>query len=417
MFGIWEEIFATIRKNKLRTFLTGFSVSWGIFMLIILLGSGNGLKNAVLENFKGRARNSMKLWSGYTGMPYKGFPKGREVKFGKNDLPNLKREFSNIGAVSATVYQSVTLSYGKEYISSTLYGVAPELTDIEDINIRQGDGRFINDLDMHELRKVIVIHKTTARILFGERANPLGKYLIANKMPYKIIGIYNDDNTYQSPRAYIPLSTADKLYNPRWGYGDLSFTVEGLDTEQANMDFEKELRKRMGIFHNFDPSDIQAVYVWNRLEDYMQSIRIFNGISLFVWIIGIGTLIAGVVGVGNIMLISIKERTKEIGIRKTLGASPWSVLKLVVLEAIVITTLFGYIGMIAGVGATELANYFVNQNIIDSGGENMMFRNPTVEVSIVFSATAVLIIAGVLAGYFPARKAVSIKPIEALRYE
>lgn len=270
---------------------------------------------------------------------------------------------------------------------------------------------------MHELRKVIVIHKTTARILFGERANPLGKYLIANKMTYKIIGIYNDDNTYQSPRAYIPLSTADKLYNPRWGYGDLSFTVEGLDTEQANMDFEKELRKRMGIFHNFDPSDIQAVYVWNRLEDYMQSIRIFNGISLFVWIIGIGTLIAGVVGVGNIMLISIKERTKEIGIRKTLGASPWSVLKLVVLEAIVITTLFGYIGMIAGVGATELANYFVNQNIIDSGGENMMFRNPTVEVSIVFSATAVLIIAGVLAGYFPARKAVSIKPIEALRYE
>ena len=218
----------------------------------------------------------------------------------------------------------------------------------------------------------------------------------------------------QLPDVFIPLTTALRIYNPEDGFGQISFMVEDLVTQEANDEFDQNMRANMAVRHAFDVSDRRAMWVWNKLKNYMQTMGIFNGINLFVWVIGIGTLIAGVVGVSNIMLITVKERTKEFGIRKSLGATPFSILKLILLEALLITSFFGYIGMIAGVGLTELIN-----SAISSGGNNDMsvFKNPTVDISVVIAATMVLIISGLLAGYFPAKKAVSIKPIEALRYE
>lgn len=414
MFDVWREIFSTIKKNKLRTFLTGFSMAWGIFMLILLLGAGNGLKNGVVSNFGGSAKNSVRLWPGRTSMPYQGLQKGRRIKFDLSDENYLKREFSNISHYSATISRwNTEISYGKEYGTNTLTGVAPEYAAIMNTEVKAGKGRFINEVDMKESRKVIVIHQKTADGLFkGEE--PLGKYVVVNKVAYQVIGIYEDDNMDQLPDVLIPLSTAQRIYNPEEGYDMIAFMMEGLDTKEANEEFDQNMRAKMALKHTFDVGDRRAMWVWNRLKSYMQTMGIFNGINLFVWVIGIGTLIAGVVGVSNIMLITVKERTKEFGIRKSLGASPFSILKLILLEALLITSFFGYIGMVVGVGLTELVNNMMGAG---NGEEMSVFKNPTVDISIVIAATLVLIISGLLAGYFPAKKAVSIKPIEALRYE
>lgn len=418
MFDIWQEIFSTIRKNKLRTFLTGFSVAWGIFMLILLLAAGNGLKNGVMSNFGNRSKNSVAMYPGYSSMPYRGISKNRRTKFEQSDVEMLRREFPNITSFSATIDRYGTIiSFGKEYSKNGLRGVAPDFAKIENVEVKEGNGRFINDADMLDFRKVMVMHRKTADILF-RKENPLGKYVVADKVVYQIVGIYEDENTNQSPRVFVPFSTANKIYNPAEGYGDFRFTVDGLNNEEENEVFEQSIRQKMGIKHTFDPKDDRAMYIWNRLKDYVQAMGIFNGINLFVWIIGIGTLIAGIVGVSNIMLITVKERTREFGIRKSLGATPLSILKLVVFEAILITGFFGYLGMVAGVGLTELINYAMQQGAQGAGEEEMsIFKNPTVDLGVVMTATLILILAGILAGYFPARKAVSIKPIEALRYE
>lgn len=418
MLDIWQEIFSTMKKNKLRTFLTGFSVAWGIFMLIILLGSGNGLKNGVTSNFSMRASNSVSMWPGFTSIPFEGMQKGRRIKFEKNDMEVLGRKYPDVSNISASLNQSdAVISYGKEYGNNTLRGIMPGYAKIKNVEVKAGNGRFINEADLRELRKVMVMHRKTADILFRQE-NPLGKYVIANQVAYKIIGIYEDDNTEQAPDVFIPLTTAEKIYNSDKGYNELAFTVDGLDTDKANDEFDKDLRAQMAAIHRYDPTDNRAVWMWNMAKDYVQTMGIFNGIDLFVWVIGIGTLIAGIVGVSNIMLITVKERTREFGIRKALGATPLSILKLIILEAIVITGFFGYVGMVAGVGVTELLNYVMNQMSEGGGsGDMTIFRNPTVDLSVVISATVVLILSGILAGYFPARKAVSIRPIEALRYE
>lgn len=290
----------------------------------------------------------------------------------------------------------------------------PDFAEIDNVVVEAGNGRFINEVDMQQARKVIVIHKKTAKGLFREEA-ALGKYLVVDGVAYQVIGIYEGEDRDQLPDVYVPLSTAQRIYNPAEGYRNINFMVEGLSTTEENEAFDTELRAKLGQKHTFDIQDRQAVWVWNKLKNYMQTMGIFKGINLFVWIIGIGTLIAGIVGISNIMLITVKERTKEFGIRKALGATPFSILKLIILEALLITGFFGYIGMVAGVGLTEL----VNNVMADAGSteEMSIFRNPTVDLPIVISATVVLIVAGILAGYFPARKAVHIKPIEALRYE
>ncbi|MDL2330429.1 ABC transporter permease [Odoribacter sp. OttesenSCG-928-A06] len=413
MFDIWQEIFSTIRKNKLRTFLTGFSMAWGIFILIILLGAGNGLKNGVMQNFGHSAKNAVFMWPGQTSIPYKGLQKGRVVKLDDTDEVYLKREFPSIYGYSASLYVWGTqISYGKEYSKNTLGGVVPAHVEMEDVRVKPEEGRFINEYDVLQARKVIVLHRKTVASLFRDEP-PLGKYVVVDKIAYQVIGIYEDENMEQLPTIYIPQTTARRIYNPSRGYDRVSFLLADHNTEAKHDAFEANLRAKMGAKHFFHAHDIKALWVWNKLRNYIQTLGIFNGITLFVWIIGIGTLIAGVVGVSNIMLITVKERTKEFGIRKALGASPFSILKLIVLEALMITAFFGYIGMVAGIGVTELANKILSENV----GEMSSFVNPTVELSVVFTATFVLIISGVLAGYFPAKKAVKIKPIEALRYE
>jgi putative ABC transport system permease protein len=416
MFDIntWQEIFNTIRKNKLRTILTGFSIAWGIFMLMILLGSGNGLKNGVMENFSSEAKNVISLWPGQTSIATEGLQKGRRIRFDDKDLHLLEHQFDNTDMLSPVISQYTTLSYKNDYVSYSLQGVMPSFQILQSISLYKNQGRFINEIDQQEKRKVIVLEKSTVEILF-KHENPIGKYVNANNIPFQVIGVYDKTSPWHDVKAFIPFSTAQTIFNIT-NYPMLSFEVKGLNTIEENETFNASLRSRFARLHSFDPKDNRALWISNRMESYLETMQIFGGISFFIWIIGIGTLIAGIVGVSNIMLISVKERTKEFGVRKAIGATPFSILKLVIMESILITTLFGYVGMVAGVAVTETISYFMQQNAGESSGF-AIFKNPTVDMNIAISATVVLIIFGVLAGYFPARKAVKIKPIEALRFE
>jgi len=416
MFDIntWQEILNTIRKNKLRTFLTGFSIAWGIFMLMILLGSGNGLKNGVTENFASESKNVVSLWPGRTSIATEGLQKGRRIRFDDLDVNLLENQFNNTSTISPVVWKSAMISYKSDYVTYDLNGVMPYYKTLQSISLYKNQGRFINEIDMQEQRKVIVLEKTIVETLF-KHENPIGKYVNANNIPFQVVGVYEKTNPWQDAETYIPFSTAQALYNLT-NYYNLSFEVKGLNTIAENETFNDQLRSRFGRLHSFDPKDNRAIWIWNRMESYLQTMQIFGSINLFIWIIGIGTLIAGIVGVSNIMLISVKERTREFGIRKAIGATPFSILRLVVMESILITTLFGYIGLVGGVAVTETLNYFMQQSAGEGGGM-MIFKNPTVDMGIAVSATIVLIIFGVLAGYFPARRAVKIKPIEALRFE
>lgn len=252
MFDIWQEIFSTIRKNKLRTFLTGFSMAWGIFMLILLLGAGNGLKNGVSVSFGNAAKNSVYIWPGQTSMPYKGLQKGRLIKFDETEKGYLKREFPFISYFSASIiHWNPVISYGKEYGNNTVRGVEPDFAEIDNVVVEAGNGRFINEVDMQQARKVIVIHKKTAKGLFREEA-ALGKYLVVDGVAYQVIGIYEGEDRDQLPDVYVPLSTAQRIYNPAEGYRNINFMVEGLSTTEENEAFDTELRAKLGQKHTFD---------------------------------------------------------------------------------------------------------------------------------------------------------------------
>lgn len=417
-FDSLREILSTISKNKLRTALTGCAVAWGIFMLIILLASGNGLKNGVTSNFSNRAQNTVTLWPGWTSMPYKGLPANRNIKFDHKDYDLIRNKTPEVEYVSARVTQSVTISYEKEYGAWRLEGVSQDAAYINNIKVKGADGRFLNKLDVDNRRKVIVISPEMKRLLFKEE-DPLGKYVIANGIGYQVIGIYDDSDMFSNnPPAYIPFTTAQMLYNKGWGFRQIDFTVKGMKNLEQNKAFVERTRKRMAQLHSFDPADRSALYVRDTAEDVAETNQIFNGINLFIWIIGIASLMAGIVGVGNIMLITVKERTREIGIRKAIGASPASVLRLIIFESIMITTAAGYIGMVVGIAITEA----ISTAMAMSGGggsrdEPTVFKDPTVDLGTVALATLVLIVAGVLAGLMPALKATKVRPIEAMRAE
>ncbi len=410
----WIEIFHTISKNKLRTFLTGLSVAWGIFMLIILLAAGNGLKNGVMSNFGERATNSFQMWGRSTSMAYNGYPESRRINLDQKDFDLVEQQIKESEHISASISSYLMASYETESSNCNFEGVYPVYTKINGISIKDGQGRFINDIDLKEHRKVVVINQRMKEILF-KNGDPIGKYILVNGLGFKVIGVYKGQEWGNEGKGYIPFTTAQQLYHQGWGLDDLSFTVKGLETKEENEIFEQNLRKKLAALHQFNPEDNRAIGIWSRLENYLQTIGIFNAITWFVLFVGTGTLIAGIVGVGNIMLITVRERTKEFGIRKALGAKSSSILRSILMESVLITSVFGYIGMVAGIAISELVNY-----IIESipGEEGMsVFKNPTVSIDIALGAVLTLIIAGVLAGYFPARRAVKITAIEAMRAE
>lgn len=414
----FQEILSTLSQNKLRTTLTGLSVSWGIFILIILLGAGNGLRNGVMENFQERAVNRIGLWSGRTSMPFKGLKSGRNLQFADKELDVIKNEVAESRLITPQSNNNQTISNGKEFGSYQLRGVMPDYMGIEKLQIKPNDGRFINQLDIKNENKIIVIdHKIEETLFKGKSA--LGEYVKVGQLMFKVVGVNSKKQRWGNPSAYIPFSTFQLIFNPSRKFNRISFTVEGLDTKAENEAFNEELRKEIAQSMSFSSDDKQAIYLNNAQEDYIQTQKIFGGITLFVGIIGIFTLIAGIVGVSNIMLVSVKERTREIGIRKAIGASPMSILKIIVLESILITAIFGYIGMIAGIGVTEIANFMMEQaaaaQVPTEGPQMSIFKDPTVNLGYVLIATAILIVAGVVAGYMPAYKAVKVRPIEAMR--
>ncbi|KAA6345794.1 Macrolide export ATP-binding/permease protein [termite gut metagenome] len=416
MIDIWQEIYGTIKRNKLRTFLTGFAVAWGIFMLMVLLGAGNGLIHAFEYSSEGVAMNSIKIYPGETTKPYEGLKQGRSIQLDNVDVSITGDNFpENVLSVGATVKKNgIPISYGKEYVNCSLIGVYPNYIEVEWVKF--ATGRFINNIDIRERRKVIVIHQKTAEALFKESEDAIGKFVNAGGVTYRVVGLYTDRGDRDSREAYIPFSTLQIIYNKGDKLDNIAFTTRGLETEEINKAFEQQYRKVLSAHHRFDPEDNSAIWIWNRFTSYLQQQTGMNILRTAIWIIGIFTLLSGIVGVSNIMLITVKERTREFGIRKALGAKPASILRLIILESIVITALFGYIGMVAGVLATEYMNMVAGESKLDNGlWSETIFLNPTVDMHIAVQATLTLIIAGTLAGFFPAKKAVSIRPIEALR--
>lgn len=420
MMDLLQEIFLTLKKNKMRTTLTGLSVSWGIFILIVLLGAGNGLKNGVMENFSSRAINRINLWSGRTSMPYKGLKSERTLQFTSSELDLIREEVEESRLITARTNTTQNIYYGEEYGSYQIRGVMPNFYGIEKLIVSPGDGRFINHLDMNEKNKVIVLDKRITDLLFKDQS-PLGKYVKVGQIMFKVVGVNSKREEWGGPNAYIPFTTSQQIFNPGQKFNQITFTVDGLTTKEDNERFNESLRHLMGRRMNFDPADTQAIWLNNNQSDYVETMKIFSGITMLVTIIGILTLIAGIVGVSNIMLVSVKERTREIGIRKALGSPPSSILKSIILESIIITTIFGYIGLVMGIGLTEIINFFMEQaangQAASDGPQMSVFKNPTVEVGYAIFATLVLIISGVVAGYLPAHKAVKVQPIEAMRQE
>lgn len=414
MIDTLQELYATIKRNKLRTALTGMAVSWGIFMLIVLLGAGNGVMHAFEQSSSERALNSMRIYPGYTTKVYDGLKEGRRIQLDNRDLNDTEKLFTeHIEKAGATVRQGgINLSYGNQYVNIALQGVHPNYTEVEAVKSTQG--RFVNAPDLKERRKVIVLHTKTAEVLFKEEA-AIGAFVNAGGIVYQVVGLYDDGTDSSTSDAFIPFSTLQTIYNKGDKLNNIIFTTKGLTEKADNEAFEKAYRKVIAQNHRFDPTDDSGIWIWNRMTQYMQTQEAMGILRTAIWVIGIFTLLSGIVGVSNIMLITVKERTREFGIRKALGAKPRHILWLIIIESVAITTLFGYIGMVAGIGATEWMNSLFGNQSIDGGGvSETIFTDPTVDLSIAIQATLTLIVAGTLAGLFPARKAANIRPVEAI---
>ena len=389
MIDLWQEIYGTIKRNKLRTFLTGFAVAWGIFMLIVLLGAGNGLIHAFEENSGERALNSIRVYGGWTTKPYDGLKEGRSIDLDNRDLEDTEAFFTDrVEGAGATLYQAATdISYGPEYVNLSLNGVHPNYVEVEAVKVVEG--RFINQTDIRERRKSIVLHRKSADVLFGKtHTEPLGRFVNAGGVAYQVVGIYDDEGSSEPNSAFIPFSTLQTIYNKGNRLNSIIFTTKGLTTEASNEQFEADYRRVIAANHRFDPTDDGAIWLWNRFTSYLQAMAAMGILRTAIWVIGIFTLLSGIVGVSNIMLITVRERTHEFGIRKALGAKPRSILWLIIVESVVITTLFGYVGMVAGIGATEWMDAAFGSQTVDAGMfEAKMFSNPTVDLGIAVQAT------------------------------
>lgn len=401
----WQEIFSTMRQNKLRTFLTGFSVAWGIFMLVILLGAGNGLAKGVMHNFSD-ARNSVWMGGGQTSKAYGGLNAGRPIEFTNEDLDLIQKKDDEIDNISAFygIWRGI-VNYQNNYGDFNVQAINPGHQVTEAVELVSG--RLLNKLDMKEYRKVAIIGKAMKEELFKDE-DPIGKYVVLNGISFKVVGVFTDTHEGETRRMFVPISLAQKTFITKNRVGGISFTIGDATVAESN-NLIKDLKNSLAKKYNFDPEDTRAMWSWNALESYQQMQSMFKGINLFVLLIGIFTIIAGIVGVSNIMLIVVKERTKEIGIRKALGAKPSSIIWMIIQEAVLITGVAGYLGLVFGV--------LILEGVTRVMPATDFFRNPGINFTVAISATLMIILAGCLAGYIPARKAANIRPVIALHDE
>lgn len=414
MFDIerWQEIFDTIRKNKLRTFLTGLSVASGIFILVILLGFGQGMRNGIAHEFEQDASTSVWVWPGVTTKEFKGLNPGRTIQLRNGNFDYWSRgnreriEFES----PRNFVRDVSATYGNEALVYGIQGVSYDFQFIE--NARMTQGRFINYSDIESTAKVVLIGEKIRRDVFGALDSPIGEYIDFSGIPFKIIGVYKEQEEREEERLYIPLSTAQKVFNGGDRINNLAYTLEPAETfDQAVAEavaFKDELRAYLGQVHTVAPDDTGAIQVWSALEEAKRYYTLTGNIKFFFWFVGICTIIAGVVGVSNIMLIVVKERTREIGIRKALGAKPWSIVGMILHEAIFVTAISGFLGLIFSMGLLELLGPHIEVDYI---------LNPSVNLNVALSTVFVLILAGTIAGFFPAWRAANIQVIQALRDE
>lgn len=410
----WQEIFATIRKNKLRTFLTMLGVFWGIFMLVIMLGSGNGLRNGILQEFSGTATNSFYVWTQQTTKAYKGMKPGRRFNYNSADVEALK-QLTELEVVSPMNQlgghdEAVNVVRGLKTTAAEVQGNYPNTTEIAQVKLKKG--RFLNDLDIKEKRKVCVVGPRVVETLFKPNEESIGEYIRINGVYFLIVGVTDpasggQEGRQQAERINVPFTTFQNAFH----YGDLVgwFAIKSKTDVPAEVSEEKVmaiLKER----HKIAPEDTKAIGHWNMAVEYNKLSGLFTGIQILIWIVGTGTLLAGVIGISNIMLIVVKERTKEIGVKRALGAVPLQIIGQILIESVFLTAFAGYAGLVLGVGLLEMLN-----SAIGESGE--MFKNPTVDLNVALTALSILIGSGALAGLIPATKAVAIKPVDALRAE
>lgn len=414
-----KEIWSTSKRNKLRTSLTGFAVAWGIFMLIFLLGAGNGLINAQLQQSTRFLANSIRVFPGETSKAYKGLKEGRNITLNDRDILISNQTYGQyVDDVGGRLEQyNENINYGDNYVASqSLVGVAPTHPKIDKTELI--DGRFINEIDMKDQRKNVVLSRSQAKELCKDYHSLVGKNVKISNLNFQVVGIYKDDESRNNTEAFIAYSTIKTIYAKGDDAGSLEFTIKNLKTQEDNEQFEKNYRASINNNHQAAPDDDRTIWLWNR---YMDNIQMNQGIAIMqtaLWIVGLFTLLSGIVGVSNIMLITVKERTREFGVRKAIGAKPWSILKLIITESIIITSFFGYIGMVCGVAANEIMDATIGHTTVDTGlFKAAMFVNPTVGIGTCIGATIAIVIAGTIAGLIPAIKAARIRPIEALRAE
>ena len=417
--SLLSEVWSTSKRNKLRTSLTGFAVAWGIFMLIFLLGAGNGLINAQLQQSTRFLANSMRVFPGETSKAYKGLKEGRSITLNDKDILISNKTYGQyVDDVGGRLEQyNVNINYGDNYVASqSLVGVAPTHPKIDKTELIAG--RFINEIDMKDQRKNVVLSRSQAKELCKDYRSLVGKNVKISNLNFQVVGIYKDDESRNNTEAFIAYSTIKTIYAKGDDAGSLEFTIKNLKTREDNKQFEKNYRASINNNHQAAPDDERTIWLWNR---YMDNIQMNQGIAIMqtaLWIVGLFTLLSGIVGVSNIMLITVKERTREFGVRKAIGAKPWSILKLIITESIIITSFFGYIGMVCGVAANEIMDATIGHTTVDTGlFKAAMFVNPTVGLGTCIGATITIVIAGTIAGLIPAIKAARIRPIEALRAE
>ncbi len=414
----WHEIFSALKKNKVRTFFTAFGVFWGIFMLVLMLGSGNGLKNAAYNGWGDFATNSFFMWTQRTSMPYKGFKRGRSFNFNNQDTKAIRENVPEVKTLAPRIqaggYRGASnVVRGKETGAFNIYGDYPDFMDIDPVTITKG--RFVNQKDITDMRKIAVIGNGVVDALFKEEENPIGEYIKIQGVYFNVVGTFKSKkNGGEADRdansIFLPFSTMQKTYN----YGDAVFwyAITSKKGISASVTEEKVI-KLMKQRHKVHPDDNQAIGHFNVKKEFNKMQGLFNGIDGLIWIVGIGTLLAGIIGVSNIMLIIIKERTKEIGVKRALGATPLNIISQVILESVFLTTMAGYFGLVMGVGALGL----LDNAMQNSGADNRFFLHPGINFSVGITALVILIIAGIFAGMIPAKRAVSIKPVDALRDE